>query len=65
MGTKNEVWTNIANVVSKTCKKEVTPASVRVRVALNRGNIKDKLGIINTINKETHHEDIIQGKINL
>lgn len=63
-GTKDEVWTKIANLVNQTCNKEITPASVRVRVALNRGNIKEKLGIIATVIKKPQDEDIIHGKTN-
>jgi len=45
VGIQADVWRQIAFNISEKCKEEVTPASLRVRVPLDRGGIKQKLGI--------------------
>lgn len=45
VGIQADVWRKIAFNITEKCNEEVTPASLRVRVALDRGGIKQKLGI--------------------
>jgi len=40
-----DVWRQIAFNIGQKYKEEITPASLRVRVALDRGDVKQKLGI--------------------
>lgn len=52
------MWQNIATQVqglSKTGK--VTPASVRLRVALNRGGLLEKLGVKPSTSSSSHRND--------
>jgi len=49
VGTTADVWQNIATQVQGSSKTgKVTPASVRLRVALNRGGLLQKLGVKST-----------------
>ncbi|KAF0747197.1 C2H2-type domain-containing protein [Aphis craccivora] len=47
-GIKSDVWKNISFNISSKYNKNITPAALRVRVALNRGGIRDKLGLISS-----------------
>lgn len=59
VGIKSDVWKNISFNISSKYNKNITPAALRVRVALNRGGIRDKLGLI--LSKE-NKDDFSTGK---
>lgn len=50
---KLRIWEEIADVINKKYNSNISSESIYVRVASNRGKIKEKLGlIIETSNKE-------------
>lgn len=62
-GTKDQVWDKIANIVNKKYNKEITAASIRVRVALNRGGIREKLGLLPLIEISEPTQEETSGSI--
>jgi len=44
-GTKEDVWKTISETINSTYGTTITPASVRIRVALNRNGLMEKLGL--------------------
>jgi len=45
-GTKEDVWKTISETINSTYGTTITPASVRIRVALNRNGLMEKLGLL-------------------
>ncbi|KAL5242345.1 hypothetical protein ACI65C_009755 [Semiaphis heraclei] len=45
VGIQADVWKKIAENINTEYKEQQTPGSIRIRVALNRGGIKQKLGL--------------------
>jgi hypothetical protein len=45
IGIESNVWKKIAENINNKYKEQQTPGSIRIRVALNRGGIKQKLSL--------------------
>lgn len=60
-GVNDKVWENIAHTVTLKCQKKVSAASVRVRVALNRGKIREKLGLVPLDKSKKNYESKTYG----
>jgi len=59
-GTKEDVWKTISETINSTYGTTITPASVRIRVALNRNGLMEKLGL--PIMKKNALNTLGQGK---
>jgi len=49
VGIQADVWKQIAENINTKYNEQQTPGSIRIRVALNRGGIKQKLGLIDPL----------------
>jgi len=59
-GTKYDVWKTISETINSTYGTTITPASVRIRVALNRNGLMEKLGL--SIMKKIASNTLAHGK---
>jgi len=62
---KLSIWQEIADVVNRKYKSNITSESIRIRVALNRDKIREEIGLESQINVESNNKEIPNNGINL
>lgn len=55
---KLSIWQEIADVVNRKHKSNITSESIRIRVALNRDKIREEIGLDSQINVESNNKVI-------
>lgn len=59
------VWQEIADSMNMKYKSTIIPESIRIRIALNRDNIREEIGLVNEINVDSYHRATPNNSMNL